>query len=106
MDAVQVARWEELPEREPVGIEAEGVTLVVVRFGDRHSVLSGRCQHRGALLADGKVVGEDLVCGLHGWDYRIDTGISAYDETQALHRFTSEVVDGTVVVDRAELVAY
>ena len=48
MDAVEVARWDDLPDRAPVGAEVEGVTLVVVRFGDGHSVMSGRCQHRGA----------------------------------------------------------
>src|SRR3954464_14033304 len=106
MDAVEVARWDDLPDRAPGGAEVEGVTLVVVRFGEDHSVFSGRCQHRGALLADGKVVGDDLVCGVHGWDYRIDTGISAYDESQALHRFASMVVDGAVVIERTELVAY
>ncbi|HEY4377130.1 MAG TPA: Rieske 2Fe-2S domain-containing protein, partial [Acidimicrobiales bacterium] len=106
MEPVHVANWADLPDRRPFGATADGVVLVVVRFDDDHSVFSGRCQHRGALLADGMVVGDDLVCGLHGWDYRIDTGISAYDPDQALQRFTSAVVDGAVVVDKAELTAY
>ena len=33
----------------------EGVDLVIVRRGDEHSVLYGRCLHRGALLADGDI---------------------------------------------------
>jgi nitrite reductase/ring-hydroxylating ferredoxin subunit len=48
---------------------AESVELVIVRRDDEHSVLHGRCLHRGALLADGHVQGDDLICGLHGWDY-------------------------------------
>ena len=75
----------------------------MVRDGDRVSVLSGRCLHRGARLADGKVVGDDLICSLHGWDYRIETGISAYDHTQCLHRYAVDVVDGAVVVDAQEV---
>ena len=39
-------------------------------------VLYGRCLHRGALLPDGRVEAEDLICGVHGWDYRYRTGIS------------------------------
>ncbi len=33
--------------------------------------------------------GDNLLCGLHGWDYRIDTGVSAYNNAEALDRFTS-----------------
>ena len=98
--------WDELPDRVPVRASAEGVDLVVVRIDDRHSVLSGRCRHRGALLADGTVAGEDLVCGVHGWDYRIDTGISSYEPSQRLHRFRSDLAEGGIWVDLAEVVDY
>ncbi len=103
---VVVASWSELPDREPVGAQVEGLELVIVRRGEELSVLYGRCQHRGALLADGRVEGENLVCGLHGWDYRIDTGVSAYDNSQRLAAFTSWVEDGAVYVDRREIEAF
>ena len=81
--------------------------LVVVRYGDdheQHSVLYGRCLHRGALLADGHVAGPNLICGLHGWDYRVDTGISAYNNSEKLARFTSWVSDdGEITVDADEI---
>ncbi len=79
------------------------VDLVVVRWDDTVSVLYGRCLHRGALLADGVVTGDNLTCSLHGWDYRYDTGVSAYDNHERLHRFGSWVLDGQLVVDRAEI---
>ena len=102
-EPVAIARFDELPDREPVGMALFGDELVVIRDGAGHSVLSGRCLHRGARLADGKVVGDDLICSLHGWDYRIETGVSAYDHTQCLHKYASAVVDGDVVVDGAEV---
>lgn len=108
-DPVAVADWDQLGDRVPVPVHLDGVDLVVIRFGSepaQHSVLSGRCQHRGALLADGRVVGDDLVCGLHGWDYRVDTGVSSYDDREHLHRFASGIVDGHVVIDRAEVAAF
>jgi len=103
---VAVAVWDELEDRKPVAAYARGVHLVVVRFDDRHSVLSGRCQHRNALMADGVVRGDDLICGVHGWDYRIDTGISTYNPSEHLHRFRSEVVDGVVKIRSSELERY
>jgi len=103
---VPVATWSEVPDRVPVGATVEGVDLVIVRRGDDHSVLYGRCLHRGALLADGTVEGEDLLCGLHGWDYRIDTGVSAYNNAEVLTKFTSWLVGDDLVVDRNEVVRF
>ena len=101
-----LSAWADLPERRPVAAFADGVDLVVVRIGDAHSVLSGRCLHRGALLADGRVEGDDLICGVHGWDYRIDTGVSSYNDSEHLHRFESGVIDGMVTVASAELASF
>ena len=67
MDLVKIATWSEVGDREPVGVTVDGIDLVIIRQGDEHSVLYGRCLHRGALLADGHVQGEDLICGVHGW---------------------------------------
>ncbi len=101
-----IASWAALPDRTPVAATVEGIDLVIVRRGDSHSVLYGRCLHRGALLADGRVDGDNLLCGLHGWDYRIDSGVSAYDNAEALERFTSWVDGDDVVLDLAELRAF
>lgn len=68
-----------------------GVDLVVVRYNDEVSVLYGRCLHRGVLLGDGHVEGENLICGVHGWDYRYDTGISEYDNSERLEKFPAWV---------------
>ncbi|HEX5095894.1 MAG TPA: glutamate synthase-related protein [Acidimicrobiia bacterium] len=106
MNLVRIATWSEIPEREPVGAMVEGVDLVVIRRGDEHSVLYGRCLHRGARLADGHVVGDDLLCGLHGWDYRIDSGVSAYNNSEVLEKFTSFVEDDGLFVDRDEVIRW
>ncbi len=101
-----VAEVAEARDRVPLGAFVDGVDLVVIRDGEDLSVLSGRCRHRGALLADGTVEGDSIVCGVHGWDYRIDTGVSNYDDHEHLHRFESDIVDGQVVISSAELAAY
>ncbi|MCB0216452.1 MAG: Rieske 2Fe-2S domain-containing protein, partial [Chloroflexi bacterium] len=83
----RVATWSQLQDRQPAYALVAEVDLVVVRYDDQVSVLYGRCLHRGALLADGSVRGQDLICGLHNWDYRLDSGVSAYDHAEALHKF-------------------
>ena len=110
MQATSLVAWDDLEIDQPVGALVGTVDLVIVRHGedhDQHSVLYGRCLHRGALLADGTVVGQDLICGLHGWDYRVDSGISAYNNSEQLAKFTSWVSDdGEVMVDGDEIASW
>jgi glutamate synthase domain-containing protein 2 len=101
-----VARLDELALETPAHAEADGLDLVIVRRGDDVHVFEGRCPHRGALLSDGRVEGANLVCGLHGWDYRLDTGISAYNPSERIHKFTAHVDDGEVRLDRSELLDF
>jgi len=108
LTGVQVAKWSELNDRQPVYALVGEVDLVVVRFDDQVSVLYGRCLHRGALLSDGHVDGENLICGVHYWDYRLDTGVSQYENSEALQRFSSWVDHeaDAVLVDAAEIASW
>jgi glutamate synthase domain-containing protein 2/nitrite reductase/ring-hydroxylating ferredoxin subunit len=103
-----VASWSALEDRVPAYSLVGGVDLVIIRYDDGVSVLFGRCHHRGALLADGHIDGPNLICGVHGWDYRYDTGVSEYNNNEALHRFAAEIdVAGDAVwVDEAEIEAF
>ncbi|WP_268952162.1 glutamate synthase-related protein [Salinigranum halophilum] len=104
----QVAVWSDLPDRDPAHARVAGVDLVIVRYDDDVSVLYGRCQHRGVLLGDGYVDGENLICGVHGWDYRYDTGVSEYDNSERLATFTAWIdeADDAVYVDADEIRAW
>ena len=114
MKKVVVANWSELEAGKPVHAVVANVDLVITRFerdgADQVSVLYGRCLHRGALMSDGHVDGDNLICGVHGWDYRVDTGVSEYNNAEQLHRFSSwvEDFDGVrcVVVDEDEVRAW
>ncbi len=103
MDPTKIATWSEVPDRTPVHAMVGGIDLVIVRTGEVPNVLYGRCLHRGALLADGKIVGDDLICGLHGWDYRIDSGVSAYSNAEVLERFEAWVDGDGLHVDADEI---
>ena len=101
-----IATWSEIADREPVGAKVNNVELVIVRFDDNHSVMYGRCQHRGALMADGYISGDDIICGLHSWDYGYRTGISSYNSSERLHKFSSWVVEDQLYVDLEEIAAW
>ena len=105
---VPVAKWSELAGRVPAYALVGEADLAVVRYNDRVSVIYGRCLHWAALMSDGSVKGDDLICGLHGWDYRYDTGVSSHDNNEALHKFTVWVSEKTdqIFVDEAEIGAW
>ena len=106
MQPISIATWDDVPDRSPVGALVSNVDLVIVRWDDNHSVLYGRCMHRGAMLADGHIDGINLICSLHGWDYVYMTGVSSYDHTDRLNRFSSWVEDGQLMVDADEIMAW
>ncbi|MEM7643861.1 MAG: glutamate synthase-related protein [Pseudomonadota bacterium] len=106
MTKTAVARLSELPDRDPQYALVADVDLVVVRFDDEVSVLYGRCLHRGALMSDGYVRGKDLICGVHDWDYRLETGVSAYANEEKLPKFTSWIEGDEVLVDEDEIAAW
>ena len=103
MKKIRILDWSDLDDRSPAHALVATVDLVVVRWDEQVSVLYGRCLHRGALMADGQIRGDDLVCGVHGWDYQFRSGVSSYNPAERLHRFGSWVEDGGVWVDEEEI---
>lgn len=104
MHKVSVAQWAQLEDRKPAYALVANVDLVVVRFDDQVSVLYGRCLHRGALMSDGFVDENDnLICGVHNWDYKIETGVSEYENSEVLNKFSAWIEDGEVFVDAEEV---
>jgi len=99
----RVAVFSELGDRKPVPAQVEGVDLVVIRLGDRVSVLDGICQHQGALMADGHVEGEKLVCALHGWSYDCLSGKKTDDDTDGLKVFSVWIEKDEVLVSKDEI---
>jgi len=106
MKKLAIKNWDELQDRIPAHAIVADVDLVVVRLDESVSVLYGRCAHRGALMSDGSVDGANLICGVHGWDYRLDTGISQYNNKELLAKFNAWRDDGQVFVDEDEIAGW
>ncbi|MCI0711692.1 MAG: glutamate synthase-related protein [Chloroflexi bacterium] len=106
MTSVAIARWSELEDRKPDYALVANVDLVIIRWDDNISVFYGRCLHRGALLADGYISGSDLICGVHQWDYRYDTGVSSYNNAERLYKFGAWIEDDLVYVDEEEVIDF
>lgn len=106
MNKKKLIEFTSLKDRIPTPAQINGLDLVVVKYDENVSVLYGRCLHRGALMSDGYVDGDNLMCGVHGWDYRYDTGVSEYNNKEVLHKFFAEIEDGFIWVDEDEINAF
>ncbi len=103
---IKIAKVSELENKKPFHALVNGLDLVVIKFDKDISVLYGRCLHRGALMSDGHVEGDNLICGVHGWDYRVDSGVSEYNNKEVLHKFSTKIDGDALFVDEFEIEAY
>jgi phenylpropionate dioxygenase-like ring-hydroxylating dioxygenase large terminal subunit len=67
-----VAFVQDLPVNVPYGFSLYGEPLVLFKTGQGQlACLADRCCHRTAKLSDGRVVGDNIECLYHGWQYDI-----------------------------------
>ncbi len=102
-EPTQIGNLNELEDKKPAHAQVLGTDLVVIKYDQEVSVLYGRCLHRGALLSDGFIRGKNLICGLHNWDYRMDTGVSEYAPDERLHKFIPAIKDNKIFLDVADV---
>ena len=52
----------------------DGDEVVIANVGGRYHAIQGLCDHAGAPLGEGTLVGCQLTCVLHGWTYDVTDG--------------------------------
>lgn len=110
MQAHSLISWSSLKPLQPAYALAVNVDLMVLRLEDDDAeqvvVMYGRCQHRGALMADAHIQGDKIVCGLHGSHYIYKTGINPRYLNKNLQKFKAWVEGDQVYVDLEEIQAW
>jgi cytochrome P450/nitrite reductase/ring-hydroxylating ferredoxin subunit len=71
---VHAANLRDLVGPGPFAVSASGVDVALVRTGAGWRAFQGRCPHQGALLGEGEIEGERLVCRNHRWRFSLDSG--------------------------------
>lgn len=96
---VPLCTLDDLPHGLGRAFEVGGRALAVFRGrDDRVFAVEGTCPHKSGPLADGMLIGEQVVCPLHA--YRYEGGSGACDQEGAcdIEAFPAEVRGGTVFV--------
>jgi cytochrome P450/nitrite reductase/ring-hydroxylating ferredoxin subunit len=71
---IRVANSDELHGDGPHALSADGFDVVAVRTPSGMRAFEGRCPHQGALLGEGELDGDKLVCRNHRWRFSVDSG--------------------------------
>lgn len=78
---------------------ADGLILAVFNVDGQFYVLADTCSHGEASLADGDIVGCEIVCPLHSGQFDLATGKATRRPAKRPQRtFPVEVVDGQILV--------
>jgi len=77
---------------------AAGRPLVVGRAGDRLFALDGICPHAGAVLGEGMVDGDLLICPLHAFGFDVGTGYCEDDPGCSVRAHPVREIEGRVQV--------
>ncbi len=103
MNLIELYKISELEDKKIYWKKVVNTELIIVKNGEDISVLYGRCLHRKALLKDWSIKWNDVICGVHNWDYNMSTWISDYNPSEKLQKFTEIIKDWTVFVDEEEI---
>ena len=58
----------------PFAVSTAGFDVVLISTADGWKAYEGRCPHQGALLGEGELDGNTLVCRNHGWRFDAQSG--------------------------------
>lgn len=93
------AKVGELKPGDVIGVEFEGVPMIVGNDGGRYFAMQRQCVHRGGDLADGIVARGHVICANHGW--RFSTATGRHDEASdvCLAMYGVRVIGENIEVD-------
>ncbi|MBI4818766.1 MAG: Rieske (2Fe-2S) protein [Deltaproteobacteria bacterium] len=97
-----IARLSELQDETPARVSTPRGVCAVVRVGREVHVLDDTCPHRGGSLGQGSFEAGVIVCPLHRWAFRVDTGRGVgIAAATFVERFPVEVVGDEVISELA-----
>ena len=75
MEFIEVARAIDRDVTRAKGIRIDGRSIALVHTPKGFFASDGVCPHRGGPLAEGDIIGDEIVCPWHLWGFNLQTGV-------------------------------
>jgi nitrite reductase (NADH) small subunit len=98
---VRVTEADNIPLREGRAVTLGDRELAIFNLGDRFLTTDNACPHNGGPLCDGIVTGDSVVCPLHAWKVKLDTGAVERPaaKSHCVGTYATRVEHGVVMVE-------
>jgi nitrite reductase (NADH) small subunit len=74
-DFIEAARVADLPVGRSKTVNVGGQTVALYHTARGFFASDDRCPHRGGPLAEGDLIGDEIVCPWHLWGFNLETGL-------------------------------
>ncbi|SRR5258706_12719884 len=75
MEFIEVATINDVPIGRVKSVRAGSETIALYRTAKGVFASESRCPHRGGPLAEGDIIGDEIVCPWHLWGFNLETGL-------------------------------
>ena len=100
---IRVVALSEIPHDKLTTWQTEGGEVLIYHTRDRYYVYPNLCTHQNVPLSDGYLVGDAIICRLHGAKFDLATGACLRAPARSnLHAYPSLVRDGYLFIRRPE----
>ena len=99
---IDVGDADAVSEARPLGVEVDGVAVVVVRCGPELYAVEDRCTHDGEILGEALVQDCQIICPRHGAHFCLRTGEALTPPAyEPLRTYRVREQDGRILVELA-----
>jgi nitrite reductase (NADH) small subunit len=77
-------------------VDCKGLSIAILNDAGTYRAMTDRCPHAGGSLGKGWIDDGEVVCPLHRWRFRLDSGRCTTERGNTLRRFPCELRDGKI----------
>lgn len=99
MTWITAARVGDIADGDIRPVEVDGREMILCRVGDAYYAAQRRCLHQGADLSEGIIVAGEIICPVHAWRYRADTGVHVQSAQNCLVVYRVRIEGDEIQID-------
>ncbi len=96
----KVAHKSEIADQSAKCVEVEGKRIALFNLGGEFYAIDDTCTHRGGLLSEGSIDGEEVECPLHGAHFNIKSGdVTAAPAAEGVTKYSVRLTGDDIEIE-------